>query len=72
MCNYVILINTRSKKMDKEKLNWVKYAIKPVALVDSNTGEETPISSDNVVYINDEEFDEIINKLGVSNDKTSS
>ena len=52
--------------MDKEKLNWVKYAIKPVVLVDSKTGEETPISSDNVVYINDEEFDEITSKLGVS------
>ena len=52
--------------MDKEKLNWVKYAIKPVALVDSKTGEETPISSDKVIYINDEEYDEITNKLGVS------
>ena len=52
--------------MSKEKLNWVKYAIKPVALVDSKTGEETPISSDKVIYINDEEFDEITSKLGVT------
>ena len=37
-----------------------------MALVDSKTGEETPISSDKVIYINDEEYDEITNKLGVS------
>ena len=51
--------------MSKEKLNWVKYAIKPVALVDSKTGEETPIFSDKVIYFNDEEFDEITSKLGI-------
>jgi hypothetical protein len=44
--------------MGKEKLSWIKYEIRPVAEVDSSTGEETPISSD-VVYINDGEFDEI-------------
>ena len=49
--------------MREEKLTWVKYAISPVALVDSETWEETPISSDEVVYINDEEFDEITSKL---------
>ena len=52
-------------RMSKEKLTWVKYAITPVALVDSETWEETPISSDEVVYINDEEFDEITSKLGI-------
>ena len=52
-------------RMSKEKLTWVKYAISPVALVDSETWEETPISSDEVVYINDEEFDEITSKLGI-------
>jgi len=30
--------------MSEEKLTWVKYAISPVALVDSETWEETPIS----------------------------
>ena len=58
----------RDMKMSKEKLTWVKYAIRPVALVDSETWEETPISSDEVVYINDEEFDEITSKLGIEND----
>ena len=55
----------RYMKMSEEKLTWVKYAISPVALVDSETWEETPISSDEVVYINDEEFDEITSKLGI-------
>ena len=51
--------------MNREKLSWIKYEIRPVAEVDSSTGEETPINqNDKVVYINHEEFDElIINKL---------
>ena len=58
--------------MNREKLSWIKYEIRPVAEVDSSTGEETPINqNDKVVYINDEEFEElIINKLMCKYDRS--
>ncbi len=61
---------TKYKDKFKHKLDdkiagpfWTTYQIKPHAIIEANTGKEFILNTDEVIYITDDEFAEIKNKI---------